>query len=80
MDLILKDADVPAQKALWLASSAANGKTGLMLAVLTFGFMLRRLLSVGLRLMLRVPVAIMDLNISTAEPVLSVPGIYPRKS
>jgi NAD(P)-dependent dehydrogenase (short-subunit alcohol dehydrogenase family) len=63
------DVDVPAQRALWLASAATDGKTGLMLTVLTPGFMLGRLFTIGLRWLLRAPVEMMDLNVSSVEPV-----------
>ena len=65
------EAVVPAQKALWLASPATDGKTGLMVTVLTVGFMLGRLFTRGIRLLLRAPVEMMDLNITSVEPVLA---------
>lgn len=64
------EADVPAQKALWLASPATNGRTGLMSTVLTPLFMLGRLFSKGIPMLLRAPVEMMDLQISIVEPVL----------
>lgn len=42
--LLGNDADVPAAKALWLASAESDGKNGMMSTVLTRGFMLKRLL------------------------------------
>jgi NAD(P)-dependent dehydrogenase (short-subunit alcohol dehydrogenase family) len=66
------DADVPAEKALWLASDVTNGKNGLMVTVLTPGFMLRRILTTGLRWLLRHPFEMMDLNISLVQPELEL--------
>ncbi len=66
------DAVVPAQKALWLASSATNRRTGIMSTVLTPLFMLGRLFSKGILMLLRAPVEMMDLNISIVEPVLEM--------
>lgn len=70
------EADVPAEKALWLASSASDGKTGRMLSVLTTGFMLRRVLGMGLRKLMRSPIDLMDLNISSVEPVMELAPVY----
>lgn len=66
------DADVPAQKALWLASAATNGKSGLMVTVLTAGFMLSRIFTTGLRLLVRAPLDLMDLTISSVEPAMEL--------
>lgn len=70
------EAEVPAEKALWLASSASDGKTGLMTTVLTTGFMLTRALGMGLRWLLRTPIEMMDLNISSVEPPLELAPVY----
>jgi NAD(P)-dependent dehydrogenase (short-subunit alcohol dehydrogenase family) len=70
------DADVPAEKALWLASPATDGKTGLMTTVLTPGFMLRRALLTGLRWLIRRPAEMMDLNISSVAPVMELEPVY----
>ena len=66
------EADVPAKKALWLASSATNGKSGRMVTVLTPGFMLGRLFSAGLGWLMRAPLELMDLKISSVEPVMEL--------
>lgn len=66
------EADVPAQKALWLASPASDGKSGRMVTVLTAGFMLGRLISTGLRWLMRAPLDLMDLKISSVEPVMEL--------
>ena len=65
-------ADVPAAKALWLASSATDGKTGQMVSVLTPGFMLGRLFTNGLRMLLRAPVEMLDLKITSVEPAMAL--------
>jgi len=70
------EADVPARKALWLASSASDGKTGRMFTVLTPGFMLRGILGLGLRWLLRSPIKLMDLNISSVEPAFELVPAY----
>jgi NAD(P)-dependent dehydrogenase (short-subunit alcohol dehydrogenase family) len=70
------DADVPAQKALWLASPASDGKNGRMVSVLTPGFMLQRMFSFALRWIIRRPVALMDLNISSVQPPMELAPIY----
>ena len=65
-------AAVPAAKALWLASSATDGRTGQMVSVLTPGFMLGRLFTHGLRLLIRAPIAMMDLKITSVQPVMAL--------
>ncbi len=70
------DADIPAEKALWLASPATDGKTGLMTSVLTPGFMLRRALLTGLRWLIRRPAEMMDLNISSVPPVMELEPVH----
>lgn len=57
--------EVPAQKALWLASPATDGKTGLEINVLSTGFILRGALREMLRRVLRRPPAIPDAKITT---------------
>jgi NAD(P)-dependent dehydrogenase (short-subunit alcohol dehydrogenase family) len=69
-------ANVPADKALWLASSATDGKTGLMATVLTPWFMLSRMLTTGLRWLLQRPIEMMELNISSIQPVLELEPVY----
>jgi len=70
------EVDVPAGKALWLASSDTDGKTGLMVTVLTVGFALHRLASTGLRWLLRRPIKKLDLTISLVEPVGELAPVY----
>jgi hypothetical protein len=64
-------ADVPAQKALWLASSATDGKNGLMVTVLTAWFMLSRLIVLPFTWLSKQPSELMDLNITSVESVIS---------
>ena len=66
------EADVPAQKALWLASSATDGKNGQMHSVLTPLFMIGRLFTNGLRMLLRLPVEMMDLKIASVDSALEL--------
>lgn len=65
------DADVPAQKALWLASSATDGKNGLQVTVLTAWFMVSRLLALPFGWLSKVPKELLELNITSVEPAIS---------
>lgn len=65
------DADVPAQKALWLASSATDGRNGMQVAVLTTWFKFVRIVQAGWRWLLRKPNELMELNITSIEPEIS---------
>ena len=65
------DADVPAQKAVWLASPATDGKNGLQVSVLTTYFKISRLFQQAFRWLARKPSELMDLNITTVEPEIS---------
>jgi glucose 1-dehydrogenase len=65
------DADVPAQKALWLASPATDGKGGLQVTVLTTWFMLSRLLALPFGRFSKKPNELMELNITSVEPAIS---------
>lgn len=60
-------ADVPAEKALWLASSATDGKNGLMVTVLTKRLMLSRLIGLPFRKLLNRPAELLELNITSVE-------------
>ena len=62
------DADVPAQKAVWLASSATDGRNGLQVTVLTTRFMLTRLVKQLVHWLMRKPNELMDLKITSVEP------------
>ena len=65
------EADVPAQKAAWLASSATDGKNGLQVSVLTTYFKISRLVKQVFRWLARKPSELKDLNITTIEPEIS---------
>ena len=65
------EADVPAQKALWLASSATDGKSGMQVTVLTTWFMLSRLLTLPFARLKKQPERLMELNITSIEPATS---------
>jgi glucose 1-dehydrogenase len=65
------EADVPAHKAAWLASSATDGKNGLQVSVLTTYFKISRLVKQVFRWLARKPSDLMDLNITTVEPEIS---------
>jgi len=62
------DPGVPAAKALWLASPATDGKTGMMVKVITKGFMLRRGLWALGRLVTGRGFGEQDIAISLVEP------------
>jgi NAD(P)-dependent dehydrogenase (short-subunit alcohol dehydrogenase family) len=65
------ETDVPARKALWLASSATDGKNGMRVTVLTAWFMLSRLLSLPFARLKKQPEDLMELNITSVEPAIS---------
>lgn len=65
------DANVPAEKALWLASSATDGKSGMQVTVLTAWFKFSRILVVLLGRLKKQPQELMKLNITSVEPVIS---------
>ncbi|MFT3890229.1 MAG: SDR family oxidoreductase [Anaerolineales bacterium] len=65
------EADVPAQKALWLASSASDGKNGSQVTVLTTTFKLSRMFTTVLDWLMRKPTELIELNITSVEPEIS---------
>jgi glucose 1-dehydrogenase len=65
------EAEVPAQKAVWLASSATDGRNGLQVTVLTTRFMLTRLIQQAFNRLIQKPAELMDLNITSVEPEIS---------
>lgn len=65
------EADVPAQKALWLASPASDGKNGMLVTVLTVHFMLSRLITTAFGWLTQRPNEMMELNITSVEPEIS---------
>jgi NAD(P)-dependent dehydrogenase (short-subunit alcohol dehydrogenase family) len=62
------DAGVPAEKAVWLASSATDGRNGLQISVLTTHFMIARVIRQAFHWLIQKPGEMMDLNITTIEP------------
>jgi len=65
------DADVPAEKALWLASSATDGKNGSMVTVLTAWLILSRLIALPFRKLFNHSTELLELNITSVEPAVS---------
>lgn len=65
------EADVPAQKALWLASSATDGKNGAMVTVLTTWFMLSRVITFPFRKLFNQSTELLKLNITSVESAVS---------
>jgi glucose 1-dehydrogenase len=65
------EAGVPAQKAVWLASAATDGKNGLQVSVLTTYFKISRVFKQLFRWLAQKPSELMDLNITTVEPEIS---------
>ena len=70
------NADVPAEKAAWLASDATNGKTGQMVSVLTRGFMFKRMFTRGIPMLFG---RVQDMHEMEVISVPSVPELaaYP---
>ena len=65
------EVDVPAAKALWLASSATDGKNGAMVTVLTKWMMLSRLIGLPFRKLLNRSTELLELNVTSVEPAVS---------
>jgi NAD(P)-dependent dehydrogenase (short-subunit alcohol dehydrogenase family) len=57
----------PAAKAVWLASSATDGKTGLLVSMMSPSVMAGGALREGLRVLLRRPAAPLDIHIDTVS-------------
>jgi glucose 1-dehydrogenase len=70
------EADTPARKALWLASPATDGRSGLMVTVLTPAFMIGRIFSTGLRWLMRRPMESTDLKITSVPPVMELAPVF----
>ncbi len=64
------ETDVPAEKVLWLASSATNNKNGLFVTVLTPWLMLSRLIALPFNSLFNHSTKLLDLNITTVEPAI----------
>jgi NAD(P)-dependent dehydrogenase (short-subunit alcohol dehydrogenase family) len=65
------EAAVPAQKALWLASSASDGRNGMQVTILTVHFMVSRLIKAAISWILQKPNEMIELNITSVEPEIS---------
>jgi NAD(P)-dependent dehydrogenase (short-subunit alcohol dehydrogenase family) len=68
-----KPPEVPAQKVVWLASSATDGKTGLEINEMTRGLMLGGALREGLRRLTRQPAPPMEMHVATVAAALPLP-------
>lgn len=64
------EVDIPAKKALWLASSATDGKNGIQITVITPAFMLSRLITLPFQWLFNRPLDMLDLNITSVESSL----------
>ena len=65
------EADVPAERALWLASSATDGRNGLMSTVLTKRMMFSRLAALPFQKLFNRSAQPLDLNITSVESAYS---------
>ena len=73
--------EVPAAKALWLASAATDGRTGLEVKVLTPAHLLGGVLREGLRRLLRRPAPVVELKVHSIPPAWPVqPGKDEREA
>jgi NAD(P)-dependent dehydrogenase (short-subunit alcohol dehydrogenase family) len=68
------ESDVPARKALWLASSQ-HVKTGTEVNIINPWFMVKRLVSAGIGWLFRHPVEISELNITSVQPVMEFSSV-----
>jgi NAD(P)-dependent dehydrogenase (short-subunit alcohol dehydrogenase family) len=66
--------DVAAQKAVWLASEATDGRTGLNINLLGPAQMIRGVLFQGMRWLLRRPSPSLDLNVTSVPPAIVLPA------
>jgi glucose 1-dehydrogenase len=63
-----KEPEVPAEKAVWLASAATDGRTGLRPTILTTGLLIGGALREGLRRLFRRPGPDIDVHITAVPP------------
>jgi NADP-dependent 3-hydroxy acid dehydrogenase YdfG len=63
-----KPPEIPAQKVVWIASSATDGKTGLLVNLFSPWAMLQGALKEGLRILTKKPAPNMDIRIKTIPP------------
>jgi NAD(P)-dependent dehydrogenase (short-subunit alcohol dehydrogenase family) len=68
-----KPPEVPAQKIVWLASSATDGKTGLEINEMSRGILLGGALREGLRRLTRRPAPPMDVHVASMAAALPLP-------
>jgi len=66
--------DIPAEKAVWLASSATDGKTGLVVSVFSRVQMVKGLVSEGLGHLMRRDLEEIDIEITPVEPAILFNG------
>ena len=66
--MLAKPPEIPARKAVWLASAATDGKTGLLISMFSPWTMLRGALREGLRALLKRPSPPLDIHIQSIPP------------
>jgi hypothetical protein len=64
--------EVSANKAVWLASAATDGKTGLSVNLLNMGVMLRGAAREGLRALLRRPAPPLNIEVTTVPAAVQL--------
>ncbi|MCB9109851.1 MAG: SDR family oxidoreductase [Anaerolineales bacterium] len=64
------EADVPAEKALWLASAATDGRSGLFVTVLTKWMMISRLIGLPFKYLFDRSTKLLDLNVTSVDPAV----------
>ena len=64
------EADVPAEKALWLASPVTDGRNGLFVTVLTKWMMISRLITLPFKYLFDQSTKLLDLNVTSVEPAV----------
>lgn len=64
------EADVPAEKALWLASPVTDGRNGLFITVLTKWMMISRLITLPFKYLFDQSTKLLDLNVTSVEPAV----------
>ncbi len=68
-----RPAEIPADKVVWLASPATDGKTGLLVNIFSPWVMLRGALKEGLRILTKKPAPDMGIRINTIPPYVKDP-------
>ena len=64
------EADVPAEKALWLASPVTDGRNGLFVTILTKWMMISRLITLPFKYLFDQSTKLLDLNVTSVEPAV----------